>query len=323
MQTKAPKITVLMPAYNAGKYIREAINSVLAQTYRDFELLIINDGSMDDTAGIVLSYYDPRIVLVNKEHAGIAAALNTGLRLAEAPYIARFDADDICLPNRLETQLNFLKDHPEYVLVGSDAEYILENGEFLFGFKCIAHSDEEVQKNLHVYCPFIHSSVMYKRDEVINAGGYNVHAHNFEDYLLWINLSKAGKMQNLREPMIKVRFNPASATIDEKWRGERFRQLKKQATLRGSITVEEGNELLEIIKKQNVHKIKHGAYHALCGKKFLANNYQPKKARSHVRKAIGIRPLRLDNYLLYAVSFLPENTITWLYKLGRDRLTIQ
>jgi glycosyltransferase involved in cell wall biosynthesis len=320
MQIKSPEITVLMPAYNAGKYIREAIDSVLAQTYDNFELLIINDGSTDDTAKVVLSYEDPRIVLINKEHGGIAAALNTGLRLSETPYIARFDADDICMPQRLETQLNFLRDHPDYALVGSDAEYILENGEFLFGFKCIAHSNDEVQKNLYVYCPFIHSSVMYKRDEVILVGGYNVHAHNFEDYLLWINLAKTGKMQNLREPLIKVRFNPASVTIDEKWRGERFRQLKKQATLRGSITEEEGNELLEIIQKQSGHKIKHGAYHALCGKKFLANNYQPKKARSHVRKAIGIRPMRLDNYLLYAVSYLPEPVIAWLYKFSRNRL---
>src|SRR6185312_9442504 len=153
MQTDQPKITVLMPAYNAGKYIREAVQSVLRQTYRDFELLIVNDGSTDDTLEIALSFTDPRVVVVNKEHKGIAAALNTGLKLATAPFIARFDADDICMPTRLETQFNFLQDHPDYVLVGSDAEYVLENGEFLFNFKCIAHSNDEVQNNLYVYCP--------------------------------------------------------------------------------------------------------------------------------------------------------------------------
>jgi glycosyltransferase involved in cell wall biosynthesis len=320
MQTKRPDITVLMPAYNAGKYIREAIESVLQQTYQNFELLIINDGSTDDTLSVALSFDDPRIALVSKEHQGIATALNTGLRLAAAPYIARFDADDVCMPNRLEKQLNFLQDHPDYVLVGSDAEYVLENGEFLFDFKCIAHSNDEVQNNLYVYCPFIHSSVMYCRDEVIGTGGYNTHAHNFEDYLLWTALAKTGKLQNLREPLIKVRLNAASITIDEKWRGERFRQLKRQATTRGSITEDEGNELLEIIRRQDVRKIKEGAYHALCGKKFLANNYQPKKARSHVRRAIRVRPLRFDNYLLYAVSYLPERLILWLHQLNPNRL---
>jgi len=320
MHTDHRKITVLMPAYNAGKYIREAIESVLQQTHKNLELLIVNDGSTDDTVSVVLSFNDPRIALVNKEHEGIAQALNTGLRLADGHYVARFDADDICMPDRLEKQFNFLQDHPDYVLTGSDAEYILENGEYLFSFKCIAHSNEEIQRNMYVYCPFIHSSVMYNKHEVIKAGGYNVHAHNFEDYLLWTALAKTGKMQNLREPLIKVRFNPASVTIDEKWRGDRFRKLKRAATTRGSITREEGDEILAIIKKQDISKIKEGAYHALCCKKFLADNFQPSKARTHVRKAISIRPLRLDNYLLYAVSYMPESFIAWLHQLSPNRL---
>lgn len=320
MHNERQKITVLMPAYNAGKYIREAISSVLEQTYRDFELMVINDGSTDDTVSIVLSFNDPRISIVNKEHEGIAEALNTGLQLADSYYIARFDADDVCMPDRLEKQFNFLEDHPDYVLVGSDAEYIIENGDFLFSFKCIAHSNDEIQQNMYVYCPFIHSSVMYKKGEVVRAGGYNINAHHFEDYLLWTSLANMGKMQNLREPLLKVRFNPASITIDERWRGERFRQLKRQATMRGSITEEESKELLAIIESQDVFRIKQGAYHALCGKKYLADNYQPARARGHVRKAIKVRPLRLDNYLLYAMSYFPEPFIAWLHKKSPNRL---
>jgi len=108
MPTERETITVLMPAYNAGSYIREAIVSILEQTYTDFELLIVNDGSTDNTISVVMSFNDPRIVLVNKDHHGIAAALNTGLRLCDTYYIARFDADDICMPDRLEKQFNFL-----------------------------------------------------------------------------------------------------------------------------------------------------------------------------------------------------------------------
>ena len=316
----SPQITVLIPAYNAGKYIGDAINSVLVQSFTDFELLIVNDGSTDHTEETIRSFSDPRIVLINREHAGVSAALNAGLDLAKSRYIARFDADDICMPHRLEKQLGFLESHPDYVLAGSDAEYILENGDHLFNFTCIGHSHEEVMKKLYFYCPFIHSGVMYRKDDVMKAGGYSLHAHNFEDYLLWTQLAKQGKLCNLPETLIKVRFNPNSVTIDEKWRGNRFRKLKRSVIKRGSITRDEGNELLAIIKNQDVQKIKQGSYHALCGKKFLTDNYQPKKARKHIKEAIQLNTLRFDNYALFIASYLPERMIRWLHKKSPNKL---
>src|SRR5436190_24284433 len=102
-----PRISVLMPAFNAGKYIGEAISSVLKQTFTDFELLVINDGSTDDTEKVICSFTDQRIKLINQTNKGIAAALNKGLAEAKAPLIARFDADDICLPQRLAVQHDF------------------------------------------------------------------------------------------------------------------------------------------------------------------------------------------------------------------------
>jgi glycosyltransferase involved in cell wall biosynthesis len=315
-----PKITVLMPAYNAEKYIGEAIESVLLQTYGDFELIIVNDGSTDGTVKIINSFNDERISLINQRNMGVAAALNTGIKHSRAPYIARFDADDICYPDRLEKQFNFLEQNPDYILVGSDADYILENNDFLFHFKCIAHSHQEIMQKLYFYCPFVHPTVMYKKESVCNAGGYPPDAHNFEDYLLWTSIANMGKLCNLPEPLIKYRLNSNSVTIDEKWRGRRFRELKRNAIIRGKITQQEGDELLAIINAQNVRKIKEGSYHALCGKKFLADNYQPKKAREHVKKAINIRPFRLDNYLLYTVSYLPEKIILWLHKMSPNKL---
>ncbi|NNU34510.1 glycosyltransferase [Mucilaginibacter sp. S1162] len=264
--TATPSITVLMPAYNAAKYIAEAITSVLQQTYTDFELLIVNDGSTDETVAIIDSFKDDRIVLISQSNKGVAAALNTGLAHARAPYIARFDADDVCYPYRLEKQVRFLQDNPEYILVGSEAKYILENGEFLFDFHCIAYSHEQIIDKLYFYCPFVHPAVMYKKQAVIDAGGYPTHAHNFEDYLLWANLAGSGRLCNLTEPLIKYRLNSSSVTIDEKWRGRRFRELKREIVLRGFITAAEGNELLAIIKDRDVRKIKEGAYNALCGK---------------------------------------------------------
>ena len=319
METE-PMITVLMPAYNAEHYIAEAIASVLQQTYANFELIIVNDGSTDGTRNVIRTFKDARIKLIEQTNKGVAAALNTGLEYARAPYIARFDADDVCYPERLEKQLGFLQNNPEYILVGSDAEYITENGDFLFNFKCIAHTHEEIIDKLYFYCPFLHPTVMYKKEAVRDAGGYPQHAHNFEDYLLWTNIARQGKLYNMPQPLIKYRLNPTSVTIDERWRGKRFRQIKREAITRGSISALEGEELLAIIRNQDIWKIKQGSYHALCGKKFLANNYEPQKARKHMRKAIKIYPFRFDNYLLYTVSYLPERLIAWLHKLSPNRL---
>jgi glycosyltransferase involved in cell wall biosynthesis len=307
------KISIVMPAFNAGRYIREAIVSVLCQTFTDFELIIINDGSTDHTSDIIASFTDKRIYEIKNPHQGVAASLNTGLAHAQGKYIARFDADDICHPQRLETQFNFLEQHPDYVLVGSDAEYMMEDGEHLFRFFCAAHTDNEIRQQVYISCPFIHSAVMYNREAVIKAGGYPVHAHNFEDYLLWTQLLSQGKLRNLPEPLLKVRFNASSVTIDEKWRGSRFRILKRNIIKKGSVSKEEGDELLAIIREQDNHAVKEGAYHALCGKKFLVNNYQPLRARKHIRFAIQHNPLRFDNYTLLAASYLPHAFITWLH----------
>lgn len=322
MTESSPLITVLMPAYNAENYIAGAIESVLCQTFTDFELLIINDGSTDATKQIIESFIDTRIILINQSNKGISNSLNTGLKHARAVYIARFDADDICHADRLQKQFDFLLSHPEYIIAGSDAEYISETGNHLCFFESNGHSHEEIMQDILTCCPFTHSAVMYKKETVIECGGYPVHAHTFEDYLLWIKLSNYGMFYNLPEPLIKVRFSPASVTIDEQWRSKRFRKLKSEIIKKGLITQEQGVEILSIIKSQDSLRIKKGSYHALCGKKFLINNHQPANARIQIKKAISINPLRLDNYVLLALSFFPENLIQWLHKKSRKSMSL-
>lgn len=311
-----PRVTILMPAYNAGKYIAEAVGSVLDQTFTDFELLIVDDGSSDDTAAVLDSFTDKRIRLIRQDNRGVSAALNAGLSAARGEYVCRFDADDVCFPERLSRQVSFLDSHADMLVVGSDAEYISEDGEHLFHFRCAGHTHAELLAGLYTNCPFIHSAVMYRKQAILEAGGYSLLAHNFEDYLLWVRLVRSGKCCNLNEALIKVRINPASATIDERWRGRRFARLKQKVIRRGDITERESEELLAIIRKQETRKIKQGAYHALCGKKFLNENYRPGRARWHVKRAIYSHPLRLDNYAMLAVSFLPPGVIRWLLKKG-------
>ncbi|HEY2580632.1 MAG TPA: glycosyltransferase [Mucilaginibacter sp.] len=316
MSINNPKLTVLMPAYNAAKYIGEAIASVLEQSFVDFELLVVNDGSTDETAKIVRSFNDPRIVLINQENKGIAAALNLGLTYAHAPYVARFDADDICLKNRLKIQYDFITAYPQYSIVGSAADYIDADGHYIFTHHPAGHLNEEIQQLKYSICPFIHSSVLYKKDVIVNNGGYNEHAYTYEDHFLWMNILKNEKACNLSQPLIKVRLNPESVTIDERWHSRKFLSIKYSTLKKGSITEAEGRELYNISGKRHSPKIKEGAYYALCGKKYLLNNYQPKKARFNMVRAISLHPFRLDNYLLFTVSYLPERFITWLHKFN-------
>ena len=314
MNFNIPKITVLMPAYNAERYIGDAIQSVLKQTFADFELLIVNDGSTDDTVEVIGAFNDPRIVVIYQDNKGIANALNYGLKYARAPFIARFDADDICYPERLQLQYDFMLANPEYSVIGSAADYIDMEGHFLFTHKPPAFNNEEIQQLKYSVCPFIHSCVFYKKDMVISKGGYNEHAYTFEDHFLWVNILKDQKACNLAQSLIKVRLNPESVTIDEKWRPRKFRHIKYTTLKNRAISISEGNLLAKIGEKQYSAKIKQGSYYALCGKKLLLNNFQPQKARLYAARAISISPLRLDNYLLYTVSYFPEGIITWLHK---------
>jgi len=320
MDINKPRITVLMPAYNAENYIGEAISSVLKQTFGDFELLIINDGSTDSTVKIIQSFKDQRIVLIQQENTGIATALNVGLKHSRAPYIARFDADDICYPERLRVQYDFITAHPEYNIIGTAADYMDAEENYIFTQHPVAHLNEEIQELKYTICPFIHSSVFYKKDVIVANGGYNEHAYTYEDHFLWVNILKHTKACNLSQSLLKVRLNPESITIDEKWRTKKFREIKYASLKSRSITEAEGIELKEIADKQYLPKIKEGSYYALCGKKFLINNYQPKKARLNMIKAIGLHPLRLDNYLLYTISYFPERFINWLYRRNLNRI---
>jgi glycosyltransferase involved in cell wall biosynthesis len=309
-----PKITVLMPAYNTEKYIGEAITSVLDQSFADFELLIINDGSTDNTVRVINSFADTRIRLINQTNQGIAAALNIGLLNAKAELIARFDADDICMPDRLMVQYRFLCDHPGYIIVGSDADFIDMDGSFVYSRSLPAHTNQEIQELTINKCPFIHSAVLFFKEPIMQAGGYNTHAYAFEDLLLWSKVIKMGKAHNLSKKLIQVRLNPWSISIDEKWWTKRFREILTGSIRNGDIAEPEGKELLSILKERNNPKIKEGSYYSLLGKKYLWDNHQPEKARFNLRKAIRIHPGRLDSYAIMLLSFFPRQFIDWLYK---------
>lgn len=205
-----PKVSVLMPVYNAEAFIRPAIESILAQDLQDFEFLIIDDGSTDGSLDAIRSYDDKRIILVvHKENKGLVQTLNEGVALAKTPYIARMDADDLSAPTRLTKQRNFLESHAKVVAVGSDADVIDAQGEQV-SYQPTVVTHAAIERILAVASPFVHGSVMFRKEAVHEAGGYRPSAYLVEDYDLWSRLAQAGELANIPQPLYSWRRNPAS-----------------------------------------------------------------------------------------------------------------
>ena len=314
-----PLVTVLLPAYNAEAYINDSVDSVLAQTFSDFELLVINDGSNDKTGDLLEQYTDERVRLVHQENMGLVKTLNKGVGLAKGKYIARFDADDICYPDRFQKQIDFLLANPDYVIIGGDADYTDEHNNFIFKFDIGWYNDDEIRGTNFKYCTFVHSSVMVLKQAIIDAGGYNERAITFEDHLLWKNIANYGKLKNINEPLIRVRFNPASVTIDEKWRGKEFAAMKERSIANGDISDTDYEFLVKTLKEQDFSEYKKASYHSMLGKKFLWNQHRPKVAREHLRIAMKMMPNKLEPYVLYIISFLPDKWVKHLYNFAKSR----
>ncbi len=203
---KQPLLTVLMPVYNAEAYLAEAIDSILNQTFTDFDFIIIDDGSIDTSKSIILSYEDPRIRFYqNKNNVGISATLNKGLQLADTELVARMDADDISYPQRLQKQYNFMIANPDCALLSCWTRVITEDKQVL---RIENLESEYYYYNLTFICSIYHPTVMYKRSCVLNVGGYTQRFS--EDYALFWELSRYYKIHNLDQILLDYRVTNQS-----------------------------------------------------------------------------------------------------------------
>ncbi len=204
-----PQVTVLIPVYNGARFLQEAIESVLAQTFGDFELLVLDDGSTDGSQELVASSRDSRIHLVRNEgHRGLVPMLNEGLALARGTWIARQDADDRSHRRRLADQVQRLREQPQLVLVGTQARVIDPDGRVIGE---LTRPQESVSiRWYHLFDnAFIHSSVMFRREAAQAFGGYEPLAH-CEDYALWSRMALAYPVANLPQRLLDYRANPQS-----------------------------------------------------------------------------------------------------------------
>lgn len=194
MAERRPKVTVLMAVHNGEDYLQDAIQSILSQTFRDFEFLIVDDGSTDRSREIVQSFRDGRIRLVETgRNIGLPAALNAGLREARGEYIARQDADDRSLPGRLEAQVALLDASPDIHAVGAWFQSIDGQGA-LFGCNRPAGASPEIAEQLAAGLnPLAHGSVAFRRETVLDLGGYDERFWYAQDFDLWLRLVQNGR----------------------------------------------------------------------------------------------------------------------------------
>jgi glycosyltransferase involved in cell wall biosynthesis len=208
-----PAISVVMSVYNGQKYLRESIESILEQTCRNFEFIIINDGSVDSSREIVLSYDDHRIRLIdNKENIGLTRSLNKAIGLSRCEYIARQDADDISLASRLEKQLTFMEDHPQVAVVGCFGR--LFNADGIVGVAGnLKLSGERIKRCLVKKNPLMHGSVMMRKSLLAKVGYYREFFRYSQDYDLWLRLSEHFEFAILPEFLYQYRITADAISI--------------------------------------------------------------------------------------------------------------
>lgn len=210
--SKNPIISVLMPVYNAEKYVAEAVESILNQTLGDLEFLIVDDGSSDGSLAILKRYaeIDQRICLVSRPNTGYIPALNEMLELAKGKYLARIDHDDVALPERFAKQFEYLEQHPECVVIGSRLLLIDSDGDPMREFvDLLVHQqidNQHLEGNVHIF----HPAVMMRREAFEQVGGYHDDHPCAEDLDLFLRLAECGQVANLPEVLTKYRQHLAS-----------------------------------------------------------------------------------------------------------------
>ncbi len=213
--TSDAKVSVVMSVYNGENYVNEAVRSILNQTFTDFEFIIIDDGSTDKTPHILAGFHDSRIKIITQNNMGLVASLNTGIKQASGIYIARQDADDRSVPDRLEKQVRFMEAHPEVIITGSSICVMNNTGETTHQHAVLLH-DPELRQELLVRSPFAHGSIMARRDALLKSGLYNLDFWPAEDYELWLRLSKFGKLANLDDYLYVYRENEVGISANNK-----------------------------------------------------------------------------------------------------------
>lgn len=276
----APLVSVIMPSYNSKKYIKKAIDSVLEQTYSNFELIIVDGNSTDGTLDILDEYkkQDRRIKVIQDEGRGIGAALQLGCQIASGKFIARMDSDDIAINTRFEKQLKIFHSIPNLILVSSPVIYINED-DSIVGYSFPYTNKRIIQEKVYLIA---HPTVMMKKDAYVKAGGYQP-LLRAEDYFLWNRMRLMGEFYIFKEPLIKYRLlqDSLSHTLDDNFNKKLGRKL-------------ESYFIKPIISEIDIIEIND----------FISTNLPKNRIISHMSSK---RKIRLFSFLKIIFKFLPLN----------------
>jgi len=231
MASRIAPVTVLMPVFNAERYLAAALESVLGQTFADFQFLIIDDGSTDGTLPVLRRYarHDSRIRLVSRENRGLVATLNEGLNLSRSELVARMDADDVALPWRLESQLAHMEAHDDVLCVGGYYDLIDHRGRMLTTMKPPTDHAGIEKQMLAGHTPICHPSAIIRREAALKVGGYDPEMMLAEDLDLWLRLGEIGLLGNLPVSVVQYRLHFQSVSEQA---GLRQRQTARAACLK-------------------------------------------------------------------------------------------
>ncbi|ENP8456976.1 glycosyltransferase [Photobacterium damselae] len=211
-ESDRPLVSVIIPVYNGEKYIKKTIESILRQSYSNFELCIINDGSIDNTHEIISNYFDKRITYISRSNKGLSATLRELVDIASGDLIARIDADDMAHEDRLKLQVESFLRNKKLILAASNIEYI-DCEDKILGRSLSVINDKNIKSRLLKGNIIFHPSVMFRRDVYYNVGGYDIVINkHIEDFLLWKKMSDYGEFHIINEYLTKYRVHSESIT---------------------------------------------------------------------------------------------------------------
>lgn len=313
MTTAKPRISVIMSVYNGERYLREAIDSILNQTFKDFEFIIVDDGSTDNSLSIIQSYRDKRLKLIkNEKNIGLTKSLNNALKTAGGEFIARQDADDISLPDRLEEQIRFLVQHPDVALLGTGVFAINEEGKLLRRETPLSNP----VKKLWQHNQFVHGSVTLKKKVIDELGPYHELFRYSQDYELWLRIAKSYQVANLTQPLYKKRSYNESVQATKRKEGALYHLL--------ALRLVDGNldeNLLRIIKEEGIlsfymylNKSEKIYLHKSVARAHIGRG-DLQSVREEYRKVLALAPFDIKNMVAFLLSYLGKGITDEITKI--------
>jgi glycosyltransferase involved in cell wall biosynthesis len=298
---EAPRVSVLLPVWNGEPFLVAAVESILRQTLSTFELIVIDDGSTDGSAAIAEEFarVDDRVRVIRRPHDGLSAALNSGIAAARGEYIARMDADDISVPQRLEKQVAFLDAHPACVAAGAWIEVVDEAGLPL-GLTTHGETHGEISAALlRGISPLAHPTVVMRRDVLRGAGGYDARLYPSEDFDLWFRLAANGELANLGEVLLRHRRHKTAVGIREreKMKAMAMAICNKERNDRG-LPSRRGKPMFGGTRAD-------AQYHFACARVALSTGPRRTAVR-HAAATIAAEPGRLYGYVILAACIVPR-----------------